>query len=697
MSSVRTLFQKILRAVFETPPDIKPSAWAEKFRRMSSSESAMVGRFSFRYNPYLKWLLDRYADPAVRKIVCQKSAQIGWTQAVICNLLGYFVHIKRTTAMVMFPKEGSARNFDLEKFRPMVESTPALAAILPVRSRSADVKTLFKKFIGGFIKFVGSNSIGDVKSTSARDLIVEEPDDCNLNLRGQGDAIALLTERGKTYRDMKMLIGGTPSIEGVSSIAAEMEMSDKNYWEVPCPECGHFQRLIWKQVQWNKDPALAHPVLRHHKPETARYACCSCGALWTNAQKNAAIHRGKAVPTAEFRGVVGLYLNELYSLFSESALDRLVEKYLIAHHEAEKGNPGDMIAFTNASLGLPYRYKGSTPEVTELKEKAKPYSLGTIPHGGLLLTMGADVQHNRLHLIIRAWGPDEESWLVWREEIPGNTVDPKDKCWTELEERILRRWPHERGWQIRCSAATIDSGDGQTNDAVYLFVRRMKGKGPVVLAGKGSSQADAEIFSKARASIDTNKGGTKASRYGIRPYMVGGDKAKDLLLGEAGRIKMPGTGPGRFHYPEEMPEEYYRQITSEVKVPRWDSAKGRRIVPSRTAKNMLVWVKKTGVRNEDLDCEVYALHAARSQRTHLLKAVDWQAIEQRVAQVSLLIADELEQAPPGDEDLEDPGPADYDLTPSEPDHEPAPQVQASGRTRLITRRAVTGADDPHLS
>jgi hypothetical protein len=31
----------------------------------------------------------------------------------------------------MFPKEGAARNFDREKFGPMIESTPELAEILP--------------------------------------------------------------------------------------------------------------------------------------------------------------------------------------------------------------------------------------------------------------------------------------------------------------------------------------------------------------------------------------------------------------------------------------------------------------------------------------------------------------------------------------------------------------------------------------
>lgn len=660
-----------------------PSAWAEQYRRMSSEESAMRGRFRFAANPYLKWLLDRYADPAVRKIVCQKSAQIGWTQSVICNLLGYFIHVKRTTAIVMFPKELTARNFDLEKFRPMVESTPSLGAILPVRSRSADVKTLFKKYPGGFIKFVGSNSIADVKSTSARDRIVEEPDDCNLNLRGQGDAIKLLSERGKSYRDGKELIGGTPSIEGASSICAEMELSDQNHWHVPCPDCGHYQALEWGQVQWQKhgEDQPAHPVYGLHRTETARYACIACGSLWTNAQKNLAVQRGKAVATKPFTGVVGLYVNELYSLFAESRLERLAQRYLEAKHEEKKGNSGDIIVFTNAALGLPYRYKGSTPDIDVLRKKALPYAMGIVPHAALLLTMGVDVQHNRLAIVVRAFGAGEESWLVYWDEVHGNTVDHTDEVWTQLENLMLRTWPHQRGWRLRLTAASIDSGDGQTNDAVYAFVRRMKGKSVVVMATKGSSSAAAEIYSKARTPLDTNRQGTKASRYGLRPFIVGTDTAKDLLLGEAGRVKMAGHGAARFHFPEAVDDEYLKQLTSEIKVPRWDIARGRRVIPTRSARNLLVWVKKTGVRNEVLDCEILALHAARSQRVHLLKPADWQALENAIAQEPLW-STEAPAAPrvAVDDDAVD-----------------APPPVPGARRGLVRGRAVAQADDPYLN
>ena len=721
MNSAKALVRRLLRRIFKSPPNVNPAQWGEEYRRMSSDESAIVGRFSFKPNPFFKWLLEQYVRPDVRKIVCQKPAQIGWTQSVICVLLGYYVHIKRTTAIVMFPKELAARNFDLEKFRPMVESTPALSAVLPVKSRTADVKTLFKKFAGGFIKFVGSNSISDVKSTSARDLIVEEPDDCNLNLKGQGDAIKLLAERGKSYRDVKMLIGGTPSIEGVSSICAEMELSDKTYWEVPCPDCGTFQRLQWGNVEWLKhdEDQPEHPVYGRHRPETARYRCGNpeCGSLWTNAQKNAAIARGKPVATAEFRGVIGLYLNELYSAFHESRLERLTKRYLEAKHEESKGNTGDLIVFWNAALGLPFRYKGSTPEVDELRAKGLPYSLGTVPAAGLLLTLGADIQHNRVAIVVRAFGVGEESWLVHTAEVPGNTVDETDPVWDHLERLILRTWRHARGWPIKVKAASIDSGDGQTNDAVYTFVRRLKGKGVTVMATKGSSTAGAEIFSRARVTIDTKAQGTKAAKYGLRPYMVGTDIAKDLLLGEGGRVKLEGEGPGRFHWPKDVEEEYLRQLTAEVKVPRWDTARGRRIIPTRSARNLMVWVKKPSVRNEVLDCEILCLHAARSQRSHTRKPAEWQQLEAELAQAPLLdLAGAGADATAADDDLT-PRPAvapegapataphAQPQQPAAAVHQPhrepgAPGVETSTPStpgqRLRARRQVITADDPYL-
>jgi phage terminase large subunit GpA-like protein len=625
MNSARRLLQEEIRG-FRNPPKISAAEWAEQFRRMSAVESAFVGRFSFRPTPFWKWFLDRWSQPDVKKGVAQKPAQIGWTQNVICNALGHNVHVERSTCIVMFPKDGSARNFDLEKFGPMVDATPALSPILPVKSRAKGQKTLFKSFPGGFIKFVGSNSISDVKSTSAKRLFIEEPDDCNLNLRGQGDAIKLLEERGKTFRDVKMLIGGTPSIKGVSSIEDEMLASDQNRWMVPCPDCGEFQALEWEQVRWQDGAEVEHPIYGRAKTETAMYVCAACGSCWDDAQKNQAVQRGRAEPQAPFRGVLGLYINELYASWNESRLQVLAERYLTAKYEEAQGNLEALIVFWNACLGRSWEHKNALAVESVLALRGLDYAVNTVPAGGLVLTMGVDVQHNRLAVILRAWGRGEESWLVLFDEIEGNAVDKNDSVWTKLDELVFATYPHAWGVALKVRAISIDAGDGTAADAVYHWVRTRKGRGAEVMAIKGSGAADSEIFRRPTASIDSTARNTKAAKHGLRTFMVGVNRAKDLLLGDKGpgRLALDGDGPGRIHWYKDVRADYLEQFAAEVKV------------PVRGARGKRIWQTKKGVRNEVLDAEIYALHAARALKVHLAREAQWAALEAALRQQELL-------------------------------------------------------------
>lgn len=635
-----TLIMGLLRKLMLPPPKISPAEWATKYRRMSAKESAFVGRFSFYLNPYFEWFLEQMMRRDVTRGVCKKSAQVGWTQAVILNVLGWLIHIRKGTAIVMFPKEGAAQSFNLEKFEPMVEGTPELAEIIPVKSRSKNIKQLFKNFIGGFLKFVGSNSIADVKSTSARYLFVEEPDDCNINLRGQGDAIKLLEERGKSFRDAKLFIGGTPSIKGVSSIEDEFEQSNKCYWYVPCPDCGEFQPLRWEQVVWQKDDTRNDPVLGRHLPDTARYCCEHCGSLWTDAQKNAAIRTGKAVETAPFRGVIGLALNELYSQMHASRMSALVEKLLKANKKLKAGDASEMIVFFNATLGEGWEFKDGQTKPDELKEKGLDYAPMTIQRGGLVLSAGVDVQTaygGRLAVSLRAWGRGEESWQVQFTEIAGNPLDlePRDDAgnridsvWDKLDKLLFTPIRHVDGFYVKLSAVSIDSGDGNTSDAVYSWVRSRRRLHPdvTIMAIKGHRTPGVEIFSRPKPSLDTDYRNSKASRYGLRVFMVGVSKAKDLLIGAQGRLSLEGVGPGRFHFSRHVREDYCEQLLSERKVPKRKSGQ---------YSDELVWQKVPGKRNEALDTEVYALHAARAVKVHLKSDADWTRLDQELRQQAL--------------------------------------------------------------
>ena len=169
------------------------------------------------------------------------------------------------------------------------------------------------------------------------------------------------------------------------------------------------------------------------------------------------------------------------------------------------------------------------------------------------------------------------------------------------------------------------------------------------MAIKGSSVNDdsKEIFTTPKPSVDLGFR-HKSSKYGLTPFIVGTNRAKDLILGvdaKAGRIKLTGDGPGRMHWYHGVRPDYWEQITSEVKAPT-----------SRSSKR--VWQKKSGVRNEAMDCEVYALHAARSLKLHLWSADRWQMELQSQIQIDLLppVGQQAEESAPSTPAI-DPEPA----------------------------------------
>jgi phage terminase large subunit GpA-like protein len=94
------------------------------------------------------------------------------------------------------------------------------------------------------------------------------------------------------------------------------------------------------------------------------------------------------------------------------------------------------------------------------------------------------------------------------------------------------------------------------------------------------------------------------------------------------------------HFYKTVRPDYFRQITAEVKA------------PSRRHHYRKVWQKKAGEPNEGTDCETYALHAARSLKTHLLNEHDWAALDAQIRQGGL-----FDSPPPEPEAEHDPEPA----------------------------------------
>lgn len=648
----------MLRRVFaelEPPAPMSIVDWAETYRVLSREETNdYPGQYDLDNTPALRGILAACGERDIRRVIVQKAAQLGYTAGIVCNVLGYHVHWEPCVQVVMFPREKSAKDFDAEKFTPMVRATPVLSRCIRLKSRSDGNSATRKHYPGGLAKFVASNSPSDVKSTSARIRIVEEPDDVNKDVKGQGNAIALLRERGKTIRNSFELIGGTPTAKGASEIEKEMRTTDQRRFMVACHHCGESHEVEWAHVVIPgldlTSEEIAAPDIDERFPvrevygraryEDAYYACPHCGGIWTDDERVANIRAAAQVPpyygwepTADSPDA-GFFCNELQSVFDGSRVTVVAEKFLRAQHLMDHGDPAEMVAFVNATRGMCWEYRGELPEEDELIKRAEQYSEWSVPAGGLVPLVTVDVQHDRLAVTVWVVGRGEEMWLAYWGELFGQTVVAHQGAWVDLEDLLKRTVRHASGADLPLAACGIDCSDGQTSDAAYSYVRKHNrpGQRPVLaLKGAPDDEGRVEIWTEPRKKgVDPNHSGTKASRHGVRVNIVGTAKAKDLLLGwaqEGGRVRLTGSGPGRMHWYEGVRADFYEQLLSEIKI------------PSRTNPKRRAWKARTDRRNEVLDCTVYALYLSRALRLHLRRPAQWNIAELQLRQGSILMAD----------------------------------------------------------
>jgi len=198
----------------------------------------------------------------------------------------------------------------------------------------------------------------------------------------------------------------------------------------------------------------------------------------------------------------------------------------------------------------------------------------------VLLTAGVDVQDDRLELEIVGWGRDEESWSIDYRTLYGDPSTPQ--LWQDLDSILGQTFHTADGRDLGIRSACIDSG-GHYTQAVYNFVRPREGRR--IFAIKGMAGENRPIVSRP----------TRNNIGKIRLFTVGVDAAKELIFS---RLKITMPGAGFMHFPDDRPDEYFKQLAASEKI----VTKFHKGFPRRE-------FVKTRTRNEALDCRVYAIGA----------------------------------------------------------------------------------------
>jgi phage terminase large subunit GpA-like protein len=565
-----------VRSRFAPPPRLTVSEFSD--REIVLTTGPLAGtHWQTDYAPYQRGILDAFHEPGVQTVVVMGSSQWGKTACAV-NVVAYHIAHDPCTILVVEPTvDPMAKDFARNRLEPVIAASSILAGVVSKkRSKDSSNTVLQKTFRGGAIAIGGANSASSLASRAVRLLVLDEIDRYPAELPGEGNTLSIAMKRTTAYgRRRRILMLSSPTLRD-APIHAWFKRGDQRRFHVPCPDCGAMFAYQWSQVRWTDDD-----------PATARLHCPHCDHALDDVERLAMLSKGAwqaELTDRSEKSIVSFHLWEAYSPLS--SLAEIVASFLRARVDQKHGDASAMHTWQNTTLGEPIEPdQGDGVEPHALLVRREPFASPS-PAGVCLLTMGVDVQDDRLEVLVIGWGPGEESWILDRDTLSGDTSQPEP--WASLDELLDRDYLHASGVGLSIHATCIDSG-GHRTTMVYEYALRKAARRVYAVIGRDGQRPIVSSPSPRRWGRGQRK---------VPLYTIGVDAAKALWLS---RLVVTEEGRGRVHLPQAdwCDDEFAAQMTSERLVMRWHKG-----VPQQ------VW-KKIRPRNEALDMAVYALGALR--------------------------------------------------------------------------------------
>lgn len=546
---------------FKPPEKLTVSEWADKHRVLDTKTSAEPGQWRTARTPYLQGIMDAFNDVDIEEIIFVKPTQVGGTEG-LNNIVGFIIEQDPSPTMIVYPTDKMAEYTSFNRLQPMID----LCTVLKERYLKNESKLLELQFDGMYVVLSGANSPSSLASRPIRFLLMDEVDKYPASAGKEADPRSLARERTKTFPHNKKIFQTSTPTRKNGPIWQEWENADdKRKYYVPCPHCGHFQTLRFKQIKWPESAKTPEEA-----QATAYYECEQCRGAITDGHKQFMIRSGrweseKKIGTRK----TAFHLNAIYSpwvRFGDVAYEFLKSKDF----------PELLMNFINSWLAEPWEQTEVKMNSDIVLERQTEYEELVVPDGTMLITAGIDVQKDYFYYTVRAWGIGMTSW---------NITHGMAETWDQLEYIMNMPYQDQHGTIYQVNLGAIDSG--ARTDEVYDFCAMNQ---DWAIPVKGSSTP---IHSKYRITT-IDKVDSKA--YGLRLYLVDGDQYKDLI---AGRLNRP-NGTGSWMVYKGCDRDYAEQICAEEKQ---RIKKGDREIEK--------WVPKgSHVANHYFDAEVYAAMAA---------------------------------------------------------------------------------------
>lgn len=510
-------------------------------RRMSK-ETGHEGPWSVERVPYLRAPLEALSDYRVREVTIVKPAQSGASEGVVLNTVFYYVDHEPSPILVAYPTEGEAEKFSKKKLAPAIRDTPCVAGkIADSKSRKGDSTILEKTFHGGSLGIVGGASARNFRMVSARVLVADDVDGLDPAV-SEGDQIVLMRQRANAFDDYKGLWVSSPGDgKNTKIFPLYRSMERRGRFHVPCPHCERMQVLRFggpKErfgLKWEREERNGETV---HFPETAAFLCEHCGALIDERHKYAMVQAGEYLSDTDGSPLLsvpartyGFWYTAFVSYFANVSWGNIARSFLDATREK---NHEQLRVIKNTIFAETFEMpeEGEAVDAAVLEGRASLYVNAQgerieVPNGVGTLTAFADVQRERIEVLVVGWGESERTWLIAHHRIPGDTSQPD--AYRMVDGIRARVYRHELGAEMRVVAFGIDSGDGVRTSEVYDYVAAHRGEQVYATKGHDFRQKVTAVLAKT------------PPKPGVRLLHIGTHPLKSLL---ASRLKLKAGEDG---------------------------------------------------------------------------------------------------------------------------------------------------------
>lgn len=552
----------------------------------------MPGKWRSENSPWVREVMEAFADNRVRDISILCSAQSSKTQTLICLMLWLISEDPGPLLWVMAAKD-EVETFVRNRIKPAIEECHPVESVLTDDINAIKLGEI--NFATMTALFRGAGSPSKLQSTPIRWLILDE-----VRNYGKG-ALDTVLKRTRAFWNTRRAVVSTPANKD-DAVDRLYKQGDQRVWHVPCPKCKQLAPLKFENLKWEtsaktrKDGVYDFDALA----KTIRYKFPCCGHEIQDKPKDrkALGRNGKFVRTNPKAPKHRVSFNWNALLPHWVPWRDLVEEFINARAAIRAGDIEPMKTFITESLGESWEERhGEIEDAGELTNRQGDFDFNEAWGEEVVRFMGADRQAKggeHYWWVIRAFGAFAQSRLI-----------AYGRCNTKQELEEIR----ER-YQVKPSNAILDTGYKATE--CYRFCAHFGWK-----AFKGD-KADYFLYhdKKRKKTIRRIYQKTQADpslgmRKRVRPiplFRWSGNMARDLLSEFTSGIL------GDWQLPRRVGRDYLRQLTAHKR----DEIKDSRGRISHQ------WIQTR--RDDHLqDCELQILVGAIVSRTITLKDHDGEA------------------------------------------------------------------------